>query len=323
MLLTAFVWGATFVTVKQAVAEIPTATFLALRFALAFVVLTPVFWREIVGGWRRLAFPSLVLGVFLWGGYTLQTLGLESTQASRAGFITGLVVVLVPLLSALIVREHPPIRALVGVALALAGLAFLFVVPSATAARPASSGLGAWTGPRQTVGDLLVLACTVCFALQVTLTGLYSPTRARNYREAAALATLQMGVAACLSLGFVAVGFVRGGARLAAVLSPGATGAHPFSASTAIAIVICGLFASAGALLAQTIAQRFTPPTHTALILGTEPVFAVLAGWLLLGERLGPWGLAGCLLILAGMLTAEIPLGRRMAARPGRRPAAR
>lgn len=296
--------------------EIPTATFLTLRFALAFAVLTPVFWRDILGGWRRLAGPSLVLGVFLWGGYTLQTLGLEFTQASRGGFITGLVVVLVPLFSALIVKERPPARALIGVALALAGLVFLFIVPTASAAGsvaagPAAGGFRAWVGTRQATGDLLVLACTVAFGLQVTLTGLYSPTRTKTYSEAGALATLQMGVAACLSLVVVAVRLVRGGG-LAAVLSPGATLAHPFSASTAAAIVICGLFASAGALLAQTIAQRFTPPTHTALILATEPVFAVLAAWLLLGERLGPWILAGCLLILAGMLAAEIPLARKM-----------
>ena len=79
------------------------------------------------------------------------------------------------------------------------------------------------------------------------------------------------------------------------------------------------LLATAGAFLAQTAAQRFTPPTHTALIFATEPVFAALFGWLLLGERLGAWGLAGCGLILAGMLVAELPatLGSRA---PGVKP---
>jgi len=333
----------TFVTVKQAVAEIPTATFLALRFSLAFVALIPFFRREITSAWRRLAGPGLVLGLLMWGGYYLQTLGVALTQASRAGFITGLAVVLVPVLSAFIVGERPAGRAVAGVALALAGLVCLFLLPSGAGAGGAGAGtaqagtaaaagavggaagaVGGTAGSvgRLRAGDLLVLACTLSFALQVTLTGLWSPSRARDYREAGALATLQMGVAALLSLAVVTGRFVRGGGSLAAVFFPGATLTHPFSTSTAAGIVVCGLFASAGALLVQTVAQRFTPPTHTAIIFATEPVFAVLAGWLLLDERLGTSGAVGCLLILAGMLAAEMPLGGPPGAGRDRGPAA-
>ncbi len=318
LLSTALVWGVTFVTVKEAVAEIPTSTFLALRFSLAAAVLVAAFRREIATAWRRLAWPSLLLGLFLWGGYTLQTLGLDLTLASRAGFITGLAVILVPLLSAVIVRERPPFRALLGVGLALSGLAFLFMVPTAAPAGSALGSAAAAAAPARLVGDLLVLACTASFALQVTLTGLYSPALARTAREAGALAALQTVVAALLSLGVTAVAYARGGGAaggLAAIFHEGATWTRPFSLSTAGGIVICGLFASAFALLAQTVAQRFTPPTHTAIILTMEPVFAMLAGWLLLGERPGAWGLAGCLFILTGMLAAELPLKAR--ASPG------
>ncbi len=318
LLATTVVWGVTFVAVKEAVAELPAVTFLALRFTLAFAALAVLFWRDLSSGWRRLAGPGAVLGLFLWGGYTLQTVGLQFTEASRAAFITGLTVVLVPLLSAVLGREKPPGRALVGVALALVGLTLLFLVPPAGTVAAAGAGPAV---PRtaRLAGDLLVLGCTVCFGLQIVVTGHYSPTRARTYREAAALAAFQMGATALFCWAAVAARYLAGGAAPTSVLPAGASLTHPFSASTAGAIVVCGLFASAGAFLAQTVAQRFTPPTHTALIFALEPVWAAMFGWLLLGERLGSWGLGGCLAILAGMLVAELP---DKASRQEREPAA-
>ncbi len=326
LLLVCLVWGGTFVVVKEAVAEIPTLTFLALRFLLATAVLAAVFRRDVVATWRRLAWPGVVTGFWLGAGYLLQTLGLESTDASRAGFITGLAVVLVPLFSAVITRERPSRQAVVGVALALLGLVFLFVVPGVAAAEPGPVAAatervatGAPTaalpvaGRSRLAGDLLVLGCTVAFALHIVTTGHYSATRARSFREAGALATLQVGAA---SLGYLLACLVRylgTGLDLAALFARSATLARPFSLSTAGAIAMTGLLATAGAFLAQAVAQRHTPPTHTALIFASEPVFAAFFGWLLLGENLGPWSLTGCALILSGMLVAEIPRSGRAA----------
>jgi len=285
------------------VAELPTMTFLALRFLLAFAALAVFFRRDLAANWRRLLGPGLVIGLWLFGAYSFQTIGLQFTQASRAGFITGLCVVLVPVLEGLMTGRRPPRRALAGVGFALLGLVFLFVVPVITA----SAASGGPSVAAQRIGDGLVLACTIGFAGHIVSTSRYSSTQVRSYGEAGALAAIQVGVAAAGYVLVCAAQATLGGVGLAKLLPPAATLSHPFSASTAGAVVMTALLATAGAFLAQTAAQRFTPPTHTALIFATEPVFAALFGWLLLGERLGAWGLAGCLLILAGVLVAELP----------------
>jgi drug/metabolite transporter (DMT)-like permease len=313
------------VIVKKAVAELPPMTFLALRFGLAFGVLAITFRRALAANWRRLAGPGIVMGACLWAGFALQTVGLQFTLASRAGFITGLSVVLVPLLEGAITRRPPPGRALIGVALALAGLALLFMVPALASTVvdqavyggvAAGAGAPASTSAQRAWGDLLVLGCALAFGCHIAATGRYAPTRAGTYAEAGALAAIQVGVATLGYLGLCAVQCFRGGGPTA-LLPAGATLSHPFSLGTAAAIVLTGLAATAGAFLVQTVAQRFTPPTHTALIFATEPVFAALFGRLVLAERLGPGSLAGCLLILAGMVTAELPGHRRRGATPG------
>src|SRR5205823_503163 len=97
----AAIWGATFVTVKNAVAHAPVFEFLALRYALAGVVLTAMFWRQVIGLGRDGLLAGLLAGGFLFAGYAAQTIGLQYTRASNAGFVTGLFVVIAPILSML------------------------------------------------------------------------------------------------------------------------------------------------------------------------------------------------------------------------------
>ncbi len=340
LVLVCLVWGSTFGVVKASVAVVPTMTFLALRFLLAAVALAFVFRRDIALNWSRLALPGALAGFWLFAGYALQTVGLEYTQASRAGFITGMSVVLVPILSAAVAKEKPTRWALFGVGLAFAGLVFLFILPGleaaagggaagagASSAGGTASGAGAsvagasgaeaiaagLAGPlardNRLLGDGLVLACAGAFATHITLVGLYAKRVARTYREAGAFASLQVMVAALCYLLVTLVTAVSGGR--AAVLGPSPA---PLPAWLWGSLALTGLVATAGAFLIQTAAQRLTPPTHTALILATEPVFAALFGWLILGERLGAWAWLGCLLILAGMLVPEVP--GLMAGRP-------
>lgn len=292
------VWGSTFVLVRDAVARIPPFTFIAYRFLAAALLLTAIRPRLALGwsgadsrpggdggpgmdGGGRLGplAAGAVIGAVLVAGYGFQTVGLQYTTASNAGFITGLSVVLTPLLGALLLRQAPGRWPVTGACVAALGLACLSL-------------------QRLEVrkGDALVFACAVAFATHILLLGRYAP-RLSTYR----LAVVQLATAGLLALIW---------AGLAGDL------AVPASSEVWVALAITSVAASAGAFLIQTRAQREVSPTRTAVIFTMEPVFAGLFGFLLAGERLSGRGWLGAGLILAGMLTAE--LGGRLPAAPGR-----
>jgi drug/metabolite transporter (DMT)-like permease len=282
------VWGSTFVLVKDGVERVPPASFNALRFGLAAVVLgaccLPAL-RKLGRDGRR---HGALLGVFLFAGYALQTAGLRHTQASTAGFITGMFVVFTPILSAVLLRRRPGPAAVAGVALATGGLALL-------------SLKGSWYPG---FGDLLVLGCALAFAAHIVGLGAWS------HRHATLpLTAVQLAVAALLH-----------GALAVASEAPRA--GYRWDAVVIGALLVTALLASAAGFWVQTAAQRVIPPTRTAIILTMEPVFAGLFGYALLRERLSGQGWLGAGLILAGMLTAELgaasepDLGEEIAAEP-------
>jgi drug/metabolite transporter (DMT)-like permease len=276
------VWGSTFVLVRDAVALIPPFAFIAYRFLAAALLLAAVRPRRTVGGpgggqWGPMAAGAAV-GLALFAGYGFQTVGLQYTTASNAGFITGLSVVLTPLLGAVLLGQSPGRWPLTGAILAAVGLAFLSLQTLEV---------------RQ--GDALVLGCAVAFAAHILLLGRYAP-HLDTYR----LAVVQLATAGLLALVWAALA----GDLVA-----------PASAEVWVALAITSVVASAGAFLIQTRAQRELSPTRTAVIITMEPVFAGLFGFLVAGERLSGRGWLGAGLILAGMLIAE--LGGRAPAAPG------
>jgi drug/metabolite transporter (DMT)-like permease len=268
LLVVTAVWGSTFVLVKNAVALYPVLPFLAIRFAIAALALAPAAfcrWR-----FRASDLPAgIVAGLFLFAGYALQTFGLQQTEAAKAGFITGLSVVLVPLFVAALWRQPPGWQAVAGIGLATVGLGLL--------------SLGAdWSIQR---GDLLVLGCAVGFAGHITALGVLSPGR-----DARLLTLIQVGTVSVLSGVLVA--------------SRGAFPAVPGPVWGAAAFT--GLVATALAFLVQTRAQQFTTATHTALVFAAEPVFAALFGVAVAGERLAARGWLGCALILSGVILGAL-----------------
>lgn len=289
LLAVAAVWGATFPVVKNATdlahGGVPTYWFLAARFSLAAVLLGLIFWRRLAAApWQTWAAGSLV-GFFVFVSYALQTFGLGYTSSAKAGFITGLNVVLVPIFSIFWLHQRPKPAAWLGVAAATLGMALLSL----------NGG-----DLRLTYGDLLVFLCAVGFALQVVAVGRFA-----GPHDPIALAVIQLGVAAALSwVGqFLAAG----------TLSPGTAAVGWFSgpANVVLAWLICGLLATAAAFLLQNILQPYTTPTHTALIFAAEPVFSALFSFVLLGEQLSLRGYLGAALMVAGMLLAELPAWRR------------
>jgi drug/metabolite transporter (DMT)-like permease len=270
----ALIWGGTFVVVKSALGQISTMYFLALRFALAAVCMAvlfaPSFRRTRARAIRSGLVGGALAGVFLWGGYVLQTFGLKYTTAGKSGFITGLYIVLVPLIGAALYRRAPRLRELLGILIATAGLALLAV--------PSLEFQMNW-------GDLLTVGCAVAFAFHLIVLGYYSQ---REMFEAVALG--QIAAAALLS-----------GVSLA--LEPAR--AH-WSTGVWAAIILTGVFGTALAFAVQTWAQQFTTATRTALIFVLEPVFALVTAILLTGETLTAPGMIGAACILSGILLVEL-----------------
>lgn len=269
LLAVTVVWGATFIVVKRATEDLPPYPFLAIRFAIAFLTLLPFVWAQ-----RRhlnwtAVWKGLGLGSILFGGYATQTIGLQYTTASNAGFITGLGVILVPTLVALTTRRLPSPSLALGIISALLGLALL--------------SLGDDLSLNQ--GDLIVLLCTLFFAFHIFLVGRYAPSE-----NATVLAAGQI----------LAVSLLSG---IFSFLFP--QGTLHFTPYAWFGILLTAIPATSLAFFLQTKMQQFTTPTHTALIFSAEPVFSALFAYLLAGELLSPRGMIGAALVLAGMLIAE------------------
>ena len=256
------VWGWTFVLVKDAVTQYPTLPFLQIRFAVALLVMLLLVRRLPT---RRELRIGAIVGAVLAAGYLTQTAGLTQTSPGNAGLITGLFVVFTPLLNRIF---GAPIRWWTWVATvgSLAGLVMLTGGPS---------GMG--------VGDILVLACAVLFALHIVLLGRWSPGL-----PASPLAMVQMATAALI--------FTAGGTSQLRLPSP----------SVWFAIAVTGVFASALGFYIQTWSQSFISANRTALILATEPAWALVAAVVLAGQRLGVLQAFGAALVLSAIVGHEL-----------------
>lgn len=269
LVLAGFLFGSTFLVVQDAVGRADVLPFLAVRFLIAGAVLWPL-------ARRRPASPGEVrhgvaAGACLLVGYVLQTVGLQHTTAAASAFITYLLVVIVPVLHAVRTRRVPGFHVLVGVVLAVVGLAAL------------SGGVDGFG-----LGEALTLACAFGFAAHILVLGVvagrHDPIRLTLWQ------VLTVGVA-CLVPGL----FTPGGYR--------------FDAGVWAAALFTGVGATALAFWCMSWAQRVVPEAQAAIILLLEPVTAGVLGEVV-GEHLGPRGLIGAVLILVAVIVAELG-GRR------------
>lgn len=276
------IWGWTFVLVKEGASELGPLTFLALRFALAFAALLLLFWKRLRTGLSRGTLRAgLWIGLSLFSGYSFQTWGLLYTTATKSGFITGLSVVLVPLLSALAFRERVPGRGWLGAGLAALGLGLILF------GQEGARGLGL------NRGDLLTLLCAFSFAIQVISIG-----RLVNPENYPAILVFQIGLVSLLSLA-------------GALLLERPWSGMAISPKGWEALLITGFLATALAFFIQNRFQPLSTPTEAAIIFSAEPVFAGLFGYLLLGERLGSLQLLGAAAILGGIVASQLLLNRQ------------
>lgn len=269
LLAITLVWGATFVVVKRATEDLPVFPFLTLRFGLAFLTLLPFVWTQRADLTRSSLYKGLGIGSILFLGYASQTVGLQYTSASNAGFITGLSVVLVSILVALTTRKLPRPSLVVGIMSATLGLALLTLGKNLSL----------------NSGDLILLICALSFALQIYLVGRYAPSE--NPTILAAGQILAVSVLSGISSFFFPHGPLN------------------FTSNVWFGILLTAIPATSIAYVVQMKMQQFTTPTHTALIFSAEPVFSAVFAFFLAGEILTPRGLAGAALVLSGMLFAE------------------
>ena len=278
LILTAMIWGFAFVAQRIGMDYIGPFTFNAVRFALGSLTLLPLIW--LMKKHRPTEAPSeqqntpllrwgIIAGGTLFAGASFQQAGMVYTTAGKAGFITGLYVVIVPLLG-LFWKQHPHLSTWIGAILAAIGLYFLSITSQFTIS----------------IGDLLVLISAFFWSGHVLLIGWLAPQT-----NSLKLAATQFAICSLLSL-------------LTALAIETITFASIWQA---IVPILYGGLGSVGiAYTLQIIAQRDAHPAHSAIILSLEGLFAAIGGWLVLGEVLSMRGLLGCALMLTGMLFSQM-----------------
>ena len=263
-------WGTTFILSKIALTQISLITYLVIRLNLAAIVLILFSLRYRKFFNKQTFYHGIILGVFLFFSYLFQMWGIQYTTASNAGFITGLNVVFVPLFSVLFFGDHPSKASIAGVIVATIGLFFL------------SGGDYSLLGK----GDWLVAICAVTVTFHVILTGKFAPKN-----NVFVLTAVQLATTAVLSLFLL-----------------------PFEQDPLMTLniemisllIYLALFGTVYTFLMQTAMQRFTTATRTALVFSLEPVFAALFAYLIAAEKMTSSGWFGGLLIVCGMLIAEV-----------------
>ncbi|MFP4517081.1 MAG: DMT family transporter [Desulfovibrionales bacterium] len=279
LFLAAAIWGSTFVAQRMGMDTIGPFTYTGVRFTIGTVSLLPLL---LIQGRRKKALPMemelrgksafwgiCAAGTALFAGINLQQIGLLTTTAGNAGFITGLYMVFVPFLG-FFVGLRPGRGDLVGAAIALSGLYFLSIA----------------AGFRITPGDLFVLAGAVGWAVHVLVLARLSPRMNSIH-----LAMGQFAFCAIMSL-LIALFFEN--PTIEGILHE------------SMPLLYGGIMSVGVAFTIQVFAQRHSPPTHTAVIMSLEAVFAALSGWLILNEILTGRQVLGAMLMLTGMLVIQL-----------------
>ncbi|WP_018011191.1 DMT family transporter [Sinorhizobium medicae] len=275
LLFSGAIWGAGFVAQSTAMEAIGPLWFIGLRFAIAALVALPLALlekRQAATPLPRHAMPNFVfIGLALFGGAVTQQYGLLTTTVTNSGFLTGLYVVFVPVLTVVFLRRRPHWVIWPAALLATFGIFLL-----------SGGALSALTG-----GDMLTIVCALFWAVQLMLVGIFAPATGRPML----LSMTQFAV--CAIAGCVLAGLFEP-LSLAAI-----KGALP-------QILYAGVFSGGIAFICQVVGQRYTTAPQAAIFLSSEALFAALFGVLLLGETITPVGYVGCAVIFLAMLAVEL-----------------
>jgi drug/metabolite transporter (DMT)-like permease len=264
------IWGGTFPIVKMTMEYVSPVLLVAIRFSVATLILLLFFRKSIFPLPKGAVSKGSVLALFLFLGFVAQNIGLTVTTASKSAFITGLMVLFVPLLQFVIERKPPKIGNIAGIVVVVGGLWLL--------TSPAGAALNS--------GDALTLLCALLFAIYIVYLDVVS-------RDMTAVQLLFIQMAATMlfaiagTVGFEQVYFI-------------------YDPKPVAAILYLTLFATLVTTYVQTRYQKETTPTRAVVIFSIEPVVAAVLSYFILGEVLGTAGVIGGGLIIAGVLLSEL-----------------
>lgn len=278
LILVTIVWGASFLLTKNAINQMQVFNFLGIRFMIAFFIGSAVFYKKMITIDKSTLKNGIFIGIVMYLAFAFQTVGLNTTTVSKAAFITGLSVILVPIIFSFYKRERIKNKIILSVTMAVIGLALLTLTDGI-------HGIN--------LGDVLNLVSAFLFALYIIMVG-----ELTHKSDSIAMANIQIAMVGILSF-------------ITSIIVETPTFSISISAWTSILTlsVLCTFLA----FLVQNVAQKYTSSTHTALIYSLEPVFAAIFGYIFANDVLGTSGIIGATLIVCGMLIAEIDFEKLLA----------
>ena len=281
LLFVSFIWGATFVVVQNAMSFVEPFTFNSVRFLFAGIILLLI---QVIFAKKpsrkqlqKSSVSGLIVGFFLFIGYLLQTFGLLYTTSSKAGFLTGLSVVMVPILSFIFLKQRITPFIILGITFATIGL-YLLTAGDSFAFN---------------IGDILVLGCAIAFAAHILINGFFSKK----------ISPLLLSTSQVLAVGIFSTICAFLFEDWQKLFSVDLWTNYSFL----FALFLTSIFATSIAFFIQTSAQKHTSPTRVAIIFAMEPVFAAITGIIVANEQLSIPAIFGCLCIFLGMILVELP----------------
>ncbi|MEG2338501.1 MAG: DMT family transporter [Clostridium sp.] len=271
LLFVAFLWGGGFIATEYALDSITPNYINFIRFLIAFVGISLIFHKKYKLIDKKTLKAGVIIGIFLYGGFILQTIGLQYTTAGKQAFLTGTNVVMVPFLYWIVKNKRPDKYNILAAVIAVVGIGFLSLNENLSI----------------NFGDALTLACAVFFASQITAVGFFA-----QKHDPLALTIVQFGTVTIMSL------------ASSLIFEPFPT----FTTKSTMGIIYLAIFSTLICFAIQNVAQKYTSPEHTAIILCLESVFGSTLSCLILGEEFTFKMIVGCFAIFFAILTAETRL---------------
>lgn len=285
LLLVTLIWGATFSIIKESLNDASPMLFVGVRFFIAAFLMALFFRNKIKGIDKDTLKHGFIMGLFLFGGFAFQTLGLKYTTATKSGFITGSLVVLIPLFHFLIRRKPPSLGSFIGIVLVFTGILFL------SSSGDSISSFIFEFGDTLNYGDLLTFFCANCFALYVVFIDKYSPRH--NY----------------WSLTFIQICTTAAGGLLFTVLFHVSSLENFYidlTGNLLFGLLYTSIFATIVATVLQTKYQRNISPAKAGIIFSFEPIFSAIIAFIFLDEIISKLGYIGSVFVFSGLVISEI-----------------